>query len=105
MYYTGDAVTFPNGKYMIDGTLINLYSERNESRMPDYHRMDLGFTYQFKPRKKWSSDINVSLYNVYNRKNAYSITFQESQTVPGTTEAVRLALFGIVPSVTWDFKF
>ena len=105
IYYTGDAVTFPSGKYEIDGVLINLYTARNGSRMPDYHRLDLGFTYQFKPRKKWNSDINVSIYNVYDRKNAYSISFRDSQTHPGTTEAVRLALFGIVPSVTWDFKF
>jgi hypothetical protein len=105
IYYTGDAVTFPSGKYMIDGVLINLYTDRNGSRMPDYHRLDLGVTWQFKPRKKWSSDINFSVYNVYDRKNAYSISFRESQTVPGTTEAVRLALFGIVPSLTWDFRF
>jgi hypothetical protein len=105
IYYTGDAVTFPSGKYVIDGTLINLYTERNASRMPGYHRLDLGFTYQFKPKRRWSSDINVSVYNVYDRKNAYSISFQESKTVPGTTEAVRLALFGIVPSITWNFKF
>jgi predicted porin len=105
IYYTGDAVTFPTGKYLIDGVLINLYTDRNASRMPDYHRLDMGFTYQFKPRKRWSSDINVSVYNVYDRKNAYSISFRESKTVPGTTEAVRLALFGIVPSITWNFKF
>ena len=105
IYYTGDAVTFPSGKYVIDGTLVNLYTERNGSRMPDYHRLDLGLTYQFKPKKRWSSDINFSIYNVYDRKNAYSISFRESETVPGTTEAVRLALFGIVPSITWDFKF
>jgi len=105
IYYTGDAVTFPSGKYVIDGVLINLYTDRNGSRMPDYHRLDLGFTYQFKPKKRWNSDINVSVYNVYDRKNAYSISFEESKTVPGTTEAVRLALFGIVPSITWNFKF
>ncbi len=105
IYYTGDAVTFPSGKYEIDGVLINLYTDRNGSRMPDYHRLDLGFTYQFKPKKKWNSDICISVYNVYNRKNAYSISFRDSQTHPGTTEAVRLALFGIVPSITWDFKF
>jgi predicted porin len=105
IYYTGDAVTFPSGKYLIDGALINLYTDRNGSRMPDYHRLDLGITYLFKTKKRWSSDINFSVYNVYDRKNAYSISFRESKTVPGTTEAVRLALFGIVPSITWDFKF
>ncbi len=105
IYYTGDAVTFPSGKYLIDGTLINLYTERNGSRMPDYHRLDLGLSYQFKIRKRWNSDINISVYNLYDRKNAYSISFRESETVPGTNEAVRLALFGIVPSITWNFKF
>jgi hypothetical protein len=105
IYYTGDAVTFPSGKYVIDGALINLYTERNGSRMPDYHRLDVGVTYLFKPRKRWNSDINISFYNVYDRKNAYSISFRESETVPGTTEAVRLALFGIVPSISWNFKF
>ncbi len=105
IYYTGDAVTFPSGKYLVDGVLINLYTDRNGSRMPDYHRLDLGMTYQFKPKKRWSSDINVSVYNAYGRKNAYSISFRESKTVPGTTEAVRLSLFGIVPSITWNFKF
>ncbi len=105
IFYTGDAVTFPSGKYMIDGKLINLYTERNGSRMPNYHRLDLGITYQFKQRKRWSSDINVSAYNAYDRKNAYSISFRESESQPGSTEAVRLALFGIVPSITWNFKF
>lgn len=105
IYYTGDAVTFPSGKYQIDGILINLYTDRNGSRMPDYHRLDMGMTYHFKTKKRWGSDINVSVYNLYGRKNAYSISFRESETVPGTTEAVRLALFGIVPSVTWNFKF
>lgn len=105
IYYTGDAVTFPSGKYLIDGVLINLYTGRNASRMPDYHRLDLGMTYQFKPKKRFHSDINVSVYNVYNHKNAYSISFRESEDNPGTTEAVRLSLFGIVPSITWNFKF
>jgi hypothetical protein len=105
IYYTGDAVTFPSGKYKIDGSYVNLYTERNGSRMPNYHRLDFGLTYQFKPKKRWNSDINFSLYNLYNRKNAYSISFRESQTVPGTTEAVRLSLFGIVPSVSWNFTF
>lgn len=105
VYSTGDAVTFPTGKYYVDGELVNLYSERNGSRMPDYHRMDLGITWTLKDSDKFYNDLNISCYNLYNRKNAYSITFQESETNPGTTEAVRLALFGIVPSISWNFKF
>jgi hypothetical protein len=98
VYNTGDAVTFPVGKYNIDGNSVNLYSDRNADRMPNYHRLDLGLTWKLKPNNAKSSDLNFSVYNAYNRKNAYSITFD-------TTEATRLALFGIVPSVTWNFKF
>ncbi len=104
VYYTGDAVTFPAGKYEIDGNLINLYTERNGDRMPDYHRLDLGITYILKDTNKFYNDLNVSVYNVYNRKNAYSITFKENE-VTGKTEAERMSLFGIVPSITWNFRF
>lgn len=104
VYYTGDAVTFPAGKYKIDGTLINLYTERNGDRMPNYHRLDFGITYILKDTRKFYNDLNVSVYNVYNRKNAYSITFQENE-VTGQSEAERMALFGIVPSITWNFRF
>ncbi|MEM9717796.1 MAG: TonB-dependent receptor [Bacteroidota bacterium] len=103
VYYTGDAVTFPAGKYYIDDNLVSLYSERNADRMPDYHRLDLGATWKLNKGKSSSSDLNFSVYNAYNRKNAYSITFDTNDA--GVTEATRLALFGIVPSITWNFKF
>ena len=104
VYYTGDAVTFPTGKYYIEGVLVNLYSDRNGDRMPDYHRLDLGLTWIIKNNKKFYSDINLSAYNVYNRKNAYAINFTENSDT-GHTQAERLALFGIVPSISWNFKF
>ena len=103
VYSTGDAVTFPAGKYYVDGSLINLYTDRNADRMPDYHRFDLGVTWTLKDTERFYNDLNFSVYNVYNRKNAYSITFAENEA--GQTEATRLALFGIVPSVSWNFKF
>lgn len=104
VYSTGDAVTFPSGKYYVDGNLVNLYTSRNGDRMPDYHRLDLGLTIKLKANKFESSDLNISFYNAYNRKNAYSIEFGENE-ITGASEATRLALFGIVPSVTWNFKF
>ena len=104
VYSTGDAVTFPSGKYYIDDNLVNLYTSRNDDRMPDYHRLDLGLTIKLKTNKLESSDLNISVYNAYNRKNAYSIDFDENATT-GASEATRLALFGMVPSVTWNFKF
>lgn len=103
VYYTGDAVTFPTGKYFIDGNLVNLYSERNADRMPNYHRFDLGATWKLRPGRRFESDLNFSVYNLYNKKNAYSISFDTNDA--GATEATRLALFGIVPSVTWNFQF
>ena len=105
VYYTGNAVTFPSGKYEYDGELWPYYTERNSYRMPEYHRLDLNFHLDGKNKNKYKSSWDFSFYNVYNRKNAYSITFRESETVPGTTEAVKLSLFGIIPSVTWNFKF
>lgn len=105
VYYTGDAVTFPTGKYAVDGQIVTLYSGRNGDRMPDYHRLDLGLNWQLKEHRHWSSELNFSVYNAYNRKNAFSISFEESETRPGTTEAVKTALFGMVPSVTWNFRW
>lgn len=105
IWYTGNAVTFPSGKYEVAGATTYLYTERNGYRMPNYHRLDLGATFLAKDTKRFKSEWAFSLYNAYNRKNAYSITFRDSETTPGTTEAVKTALFGIVPSVSWNFKF
>jgi len=120
VYYTGNAVTFPSGKYEVDGVLVNYYTERNGYRMPDYHRLDVGVTLyndkfktitdpetqkEIKVKKKWESNWNFSVYNAYGRENAYSISFRESETNPGQTEAVQLALFKIIPSIAYNFKF
>lgn len=103
VYYTGDAVTFPTGKYFVDGALVSLYGDRNSERMPDYHRLDLGATYILKDTDRFYSDLSFSVYNAYNRKNAYQITFDLDDM--GNPQATQLALFGIVPSVTWNFNF
>ncbi len=105
IYYTGNAVTFPSGKYEYDGFQIPYYTERNGYRMPNYHRLDLNLHLSGKQKKKFQSSWDFSLYNAYNRYNAYTISFRESETVPGATEAVKLSLFGIVPSISWNFKF
>lgn len=105
VYNTGNAVTFPSGKYEINGATTYLYTERNGYRMPSSHRLDLGATYVARKTKRFESEWAFSLYNAYNRKNPFTITFRDSETNPGTTEAVRTALFGIIPSVSWNFKF
>ncbi len=105
VYYTGNAVTFPSGKYQVDGVTTYLYTERNGYRMPAYHRLDLGATYEKKRAGRYQSSWNFSVYNAYARENAYTITFQDSETNPGTTEALRTSLFKLVPSVSYNFKW
>ena len=104
VYYTGNAVTFPSGKYGIGGNTVYVYTERNGYRMPAYHRLDIGATYE-KKHKKYESSWNFSVYNAYARENAYTITFQDNEKDPTKTEALRTALFKLVPSVTYNFKF
>lgn len=105
VYYTGNAVTFPSGKYQIAGTIANYYTERNGYRMPTYHRLDLGVTWQRKKTEKFESSWNFSLYNAYGRENAYTITFQQDPSDPSKTQAVQTTLFRWVPSITYNFKF
>jgi hypothetical protein len=105
VYYTGDAVTFPGGKYQVDGENYYYYTNRNANRMPAYHRLDLGATRQLKKTAKFSSDLTFSLYNAYGNPNAYRIFFRDSEADPNRTEAVRTTLFTFVPSVTYNFKF
>jgi len=105
VYYTGNAVTFPSGKYLVDNRIITYYTERNGYRMPDYHRLDLAATWIQKKTKRFESSWSLSVYNVYNRMNAYSISFRPSETIPNQTEVVKLSLFPVLPSVTYTFKF
>ncbi|MBZ4188013.1 TonB-dependent receptor [Niabella beijingensis] len=106
VYYTGDAVTFPSGKYVIDKQIVFYYTKRNAHRMPAYHRLDLGATRQLKTRRKnTSSELAFSLFNAYGRENAYLITFQQNDKNPDVTEVLQTSLFRFVPSVSWHFKF
>lgn len=105
IYYTGDAVTYPSGKYQIDGQTVYYFTGRNGYRMPDYHRLDLGATLQLKKRRRWSSELAFSLYNAYGRENAYVITFEDSKEDPNKTVAKQTALFKFIPSISYNFKF
>ena len=105
VYQTGNAVTFPSGKYEVAGQTIWLYTERNAYRMPDYHRLDLGLTYKFKEKKHFNSELAFGLYNAYGRENAYLISFDQSESDPNKTVAKQTSLFRWVPSISWNFKF
>ncbi len=105
VYYTGNAVTFPSGKYEIDGKTIGYYTERNGYRMPDYHRLDLGLVWLRKKTDRFESSWNFSVYNAYARENAYFIDFRTKEDNPSETEAVQVSLFKAIPSVSYRFKF
>jgi hypothetical protein len=103
---TGQPVTFPNGQYQYQGIIVPSYGQRNSDNLPTYHRLDISATYTPKPNKNkgWRSEWVFSVYNLYNRQNAASITFRQNIDT-GANEAVRLAIFGAVPSVSYNFKF
>lgn len=105
VYYTGNAVTFPSGKYNINGQTVFYYTERNGYRMPNYHRLDFGATLQGKKTAKTDRSWTFSLYNAYGRENAFAINFQEDPNNAAKTQAVQTTLFRWVPSVTYNFKF
>jgi hypothetical protein len=105
VYNTGNAVTFPSGKYNIGGNTTYYYTERNGYRMPAYHRLDIGATYTRPHRKRFESSWNFSVYNVYGRENAYTITFEDHPDDPTRTRAIQTSLFRWVPSITYNFKF
>lgn len=111
-YSTGVATTFPNSRYEFQGIVVphNSNDSRNNYRVPAYHRFDISGTLKnkTKPGKKFSSEWVFSIYNVYARRNAYSVYFKQNNDNPNSmkTEAVRLSVFGsMLPSVTWNFKF
>ncbi|MEH6680190.1 MAG: carboxypeptidase-like regulatory domain-containing protein [Sediminicola sp.] len=105
-FQTGQPVTFPTGKYEFGGIMVPNYTSRNGDRLPAYHHLDLSATYVPKPDKKngWRSEWVFSLYNLYNRQNSASVSFRANEDT-GINEAVRLSIFGIIPSVSYNFKF
>jgi len=122
VYATGNAVSFPIGRYTVDGQTITLWddSNRNADRMPDYHRLDLSATLKPKPRtgRKWDYSWTFSIYNAYARRNAFTLTFEdilnedinfdEGEDGPIETRRpgiIKTYLFSILPSVTFNFEF
>jgi len=106
VFQTGRPVTYPNGQYVYEGLSIASYSDRNSNRLPSYNRLDVSATYvpNKRPEKQWKGEWVFGIYNVYNRKNAASISFGQNLET-GANEATRTAIFGIVPSATYNFKF
>jgi hypothetical protein len=104
-YHTGRPITLPLNAYEIDNITVTSFSERNKFRIPDYHRLDLGFTIEgnHKRRKLFDGTWSFSIYNVYGRKNPYTIFFKEVR--PGILRPYRLAVIGTaLPSISYTLK-
>ncbi len=114
VFYSGNAVTFPSGKYSLNNGMpgvaaINnnylVYTGRDGGRMPSYNRLDISFTKQLKVHKKFSSEVTFGIYNVYGHENPYIIQFQTDPNDPNRTQALQTSLFRWVPSIAYNFKF
>jgi hypothetical protein len=106
IYNTGQPVTFPYGQYTINGVTYAVYNgRRNESRYPDYHRLDLSFTCKLGKldNRRWQHELNVSVYNAYARHNTWAITFDQGPN--GNIVTKNMYLFSAVPSITYNFKY
>ena len=98
----------PVGRYIIQGNIVNQYGDVNKFRMPPYHRLDFSLTRKIMIMKKWTSELNFSVYNVYNRANPYFIYFEavgDLETYSLEIKARVVSLFPIIPSVSWSFIF
>ena len=106
IYSTGKPVTFPTGRAVIDGVVVPIYSDRNAYRMMDYHRLDVSLTLHQKPSDaRFNWDLVFSVYNAYNRHNTWSINFVQDAANPYMTYAEQTYLFGLIPAITFNFRF
>ena len=106
VYATGNPTTYPSGRFEVNGEYFPIYSNRNEYRFPDYHRLDLSLTFIPRPdsKKRLKGEWNVSFYNAYGKKNPWMILFNQNEDT-GLPYAEMMYLFGVVPSISYNFKF
>ncbi len=106
IFQTGQPTNYPIGQFEFQGLSVPYYGLRNSERLPSYNRLDISATLKSKKNKtrKLQSEWVFSIYNIYNRKNAASITFEKNDET-GENEAIKTSIFGILPSVTYNFKF
>lgn len=105
---SGTPATFPTNRFEFEGFVGQVVNGRNNYRIPAYHRLDLAATLQGRRRPGKRKDDNwvFSVYNVYARKNAFSVYFQPNADDPRQTQAIRYSVFATaIPSVTYNFKF
>jgi hypothetical protein len=106
LYSTGQPYTAPVGRIEVMGNIIPLYSQRNGERYPDYHRLDVALIVKSKKNssRRWKGEWNFSVYNLYNRKNAWAINFVQDKINSNSTYAEKIYI-PVIPSITYNFKF
>lgn len=105
---SGTPGTFPTNRFEYEGYVTPVYDGRNNYRIPAYHRLDLAATLQGRkrPGKRKEDNWVFSVYNVYARKNPFSVYFQPNADNPQVTEAIKYSVFAtLIPSITYNFKF
>ncbi|WP_350285657.1 TonB-dependent receptor [uncultured Croceitalea sp.] len=105
VYQTGRPVTYPIGTFRLNNADFVAFSNRNEFRIPDFYRLDLGVNIEgnHKKNKLAHSFVTISVYNVLGRNNPYSVFFV---TEDGEVKALQSSIFAIpIPSITYNFKF
>ena len=105
VFATGNPMTYPSGKYIVDGHAIYYYEGRNSYRAPAFHRLDLGAICTLKKTKKYTSELAFSIYNAYGRKNPYMFGFRQNEDERMVSESYMIYLFSVIPSISWNFKF
>ena len=109
VYGTGAPYTAPTAIQMIGGAFLKEYGAYNGSRLPDYHRLDISATYWFKSKRFQRNGINISIFNVYLRRNPMLLSWkiEEDEDTKGLYHIIEgsPALFEILPSISWTFKF
>ncbi len=105
VFASGNPMTFPSGKYVVDGHTIYYYEGRNQYRAPSFHRLDLGAICTLKKTKRYTSELAFSLYNAYGRKNPYMFGFRQNEDNADISESYMIYLFSVIPSISWNFKF
>lgn len=108
LFQTGQPTNYPVGQYEVQGLNVPIFDDdrRNADRLPDYHRFDISATLTPEKNKnrKWQAEWVFGIYNLYGRQNAASINFRQNRETL-RNEAIQTSIFGIVPSVTYNFKF
>lgn len=108
VFTSGQRITAPKSRYLMDENIYIEWGDRNATKLPAYHRLDVSATWQHRKTNKFDSSFTFAIYNVYNRLNPYFIYYDEEGALElgnYKVTAKQVTLFPILPSITWNFKF